>query len=61
MEAGLLALATRLQAYGHIGDWDAVDRSVMDTRWQMVLDGLGAEQPPCSQGTLDTLRLRAAD
>jgi hypothetical protein len=30
----------------------------MDKRWQMVLDGLGAEQPPFSQGTLFNVRLR---
>src|SRR5215472_1410279 len=34
--AGLLALATRLQPYCHVGDRDAVERTVMDKRWQMV-------------------------
>ena len=58
VEAGLLARATLLQAYGHVGDRDAVERTVMDQRWQMVLDGLGAEQPPFSQGTLCNLRMR---
>jgi Transposase DDE domain len=56
--AGLLTLATLLQAYGHVGDRDAVELTVMDKRWQMVLDCLGAEQPPFSQGTLDNFRLR---
>ena len=51
VDAGLLALATLLQAYGHVGDRDAVALTVMDKRWQRVLDCLGAEQPPCSQGT----------
>ena len=46
MEAGLLALATLLQAYCHVGDRDAVELTVMDKRWQMVLDCLGAEHPP---------------
>jgi hypothetical protein len=52
VEAGLLALATLLQAYCHVGDRDAVELTVMDKRWQMVLDCLGAEYPPFSQGTL---------
>jgi hypothetical protein len=58
VEAGLLALATRLQAYGHVGERDAVELTVMDKRWQMVLDCLGAEQPPFSQGTLFNFRMR---
>ncbi len=58
VEAGLLALATLLQAYCHVGDRDAVELTVMDKRWQMVLDCLGAEQPPCSQSTLWHFRLR---
>src|SRR5262247_4123724 len=58
VEAGLLALATLLQAYGHVGDRDAVELTVMDKRWQMVLDCLGAEQPPFSQGTLFNFRMR---
>ena len=58
VEAGLLALATLLQASCHVGDRDAVELTVMDKRWQMVLDGLGAEQPPFSQGTLWNFRMR---
>jgi hypothetical protein len=58
VEAGLLALATLLQAYGHGGDRDAVELTVMDKRWQMGLDCLGAEQPPFSQGTLYNFRMR---
>src|SRR3989442_11418219 len=30
----------------------------MDKRWQVVLDCLGAEPPPCSQGTLCNFRMR---
>src|SRR6266705_5549296 len=30
----------------------------MDKRWQLVLDCLGAEQPPFSQGTLFNFRMR---
>src|SRR2546428_2202773 len=58
VDAGLLALATLLQAYCHVGDRDAVELTVMDKRWQLVLDCLGAEQPPCSQGTLCNFRMR---
>jgi hypothetical protein len=32
--------------------------TVMDKRWQLVLDCLGAEQPPFSQGTLFNFRMR---
>ena len=56
--AGMVALATLLPAYGQVGDRDAVERTVMDKRWQMVLDGLGAKQPPFSQGTLWNFRMR---
>src|SRR5262245_46683194 len=58
VEAGVLALATLLQAYCHVSDRDAVELTVMDKRWQMVLDCLGAEQPPFSQGTLFNFRMR---
>ena len=44
--------------YGHGGDRDAVERTVLDKRWQMVLDGLGAQQPPLSPGTLCNCRMR---
>jgi hypothetical protein len=58
VEAGLLALATLLQAYCNVGDRDAVALTVMDKRWQMVLDCVGVEQPPFSQGTLCNFRMR---
>ena len=58
MDAGRLALATLLQAAGNGGDKEAGERSVMDKRWQLVRDCLGAEPPPCSQGTLVNGRLR---
>ena len=58
VDAGLLALATLLQAYCHVGDRDAVEWTVMDKRWQLVLDCLGAEHPPFSQGTLFNFRMR---
>src|SRR4030095_13687192 len=58
VDAGLLVLATLLQAYCHVGDQDAVELTVMDKRWQLVLDCLGAELPPFSRGTLSHCRLR---
>src|SRR2546430_7300299 len=58
VDAGLLALATLLQAYCKVGDRDAVELTVMDKRWQMVLDCLGAEHPPFSRGTLFNFRMR---
>ena len=58
VDAGILALATLLQAYCHVSDRDAVECTVMDKRWQMVLDCLGAEHPPFSRGTLFHFRMR---
>ena len=58
VEAGLVALATLWQASCHVGDRDAVALTVMDKRWQMVLDGLGIAPPPCRQGTLLNCRRR---
>jgi hypothetical protein len=58
VDAGVLALATLLQAYGNVSDRDAVECTVMDKRWQMVLDCLGAEHPPFSRGTLFHFRMR---
>jgi hypothetical protein len=55
---GLLALALLLQAYCHVSDREAVELTVMDKRWQMVLDCVGAAQPPFSQGTLCNFRMR---
>lgn len=54
----LLAMATLLQAYANVSDAEAVELSVVDARWQMVLDVLGADEPPFSQGTLQAFRER---
>jgi hypothetical protein len=58
VEAGRLALATLLPTDGHVGDRDAVELTVMDTRWQLVWDGLGGEQPPLSQSPQFNFRMR---
>src|SRR5580693_9025746 len=47
-----LALATILQAYAGVSDDEVIEATVMDRRWQLVLDCLGAEEPPFSKGTL---------
>ena len=56
--AGLGALATLLQAYGDVGDRDAVELTGLDKRWQVGLDCLGAEPPPCSPSPLCNVRMR---
>lgn len=53
-----LALATILQAYMGVSDDEVIEASVMDRRWQVVLDCLDAEHPPFSKGTLVTFRER---
>ena len=53
-----LALATILQAYTGVSDDEAIEATVMDRRWQLVLDCLDAEHAPFSKGTLVTFRER---
>jgi hypothetical protein len=47
-----LALATILQAYTGVSDDEALEATVMDRRWQLVLDCMDAKQAPFSKGTL---------
>ncbi len=47
-----LALAVILQAYTGVSDDEAIEATVMDRRWQLVLDCLDCEEPPFSKGTL---------
>lgn len=54
----LLALVTLLQAAMGVSDEDAVGFAAMDRRWQMLLDCLGEEEAPFSQGTLFNFRER---
>jgi Transposase DDE domain/Transposase domain (DUF772) len=54
----LLAMVTLLQAYLRVSDAEAVELSVMDRRWQLVLDCLEATEPPFSQGALGECRAR---
>jgi hypothetical protein len=47
-----------LQSYQGVSDAEAVELTVVDLRWQMVLDRLGATTPACGQGTLVDFRGR---
>ena len=51
-----LALATILQAYTGVSDDELLEATVMDRRWQLVLDCLECESAPFSKGTLVTFR-----
>jgi DDE family transposase/transposase-like protein DUF772 len=51
-----LALATILQAYTGVSDDELIEATVMDRRWQLVLDCLECQTPPFSKGTLVTFR-----
>ena len=53
-----LALATILQAYTGVSDDEVIEATVMDRRWQLVLDCMGAEEPPFAKGTLVGFRKR---
>ncbi len=53
-----LALAVILQAYTGVSDDEVIEATVMDRRWQLVLDCMGAEEPPFSKGTLAGFRKR---
>jgi len=59
----LLCTVLLLQAYVQASDAEAVELSIVDARWQMVLDCMGADEPPFSQGGLQQFRERliAAD
>lgn len=53
-----MAMALILQGYLGLSDADAVEATVTDLRWQMVLDCLGEEKPAFSQGALFDFRER---
>jgi hypothetical protein len=54
----LLAMATLLQGYLGSSDAEAVELTVVDLRWQMVLDRLGANEAAFAQRTLADFRNR---
>ena len=54
----LLAMVILLQAYTGASDAQAVELSIVDARWQMVLGVIGEDDPPFSQGALPAFRQR---
>jgi len=54
----LMAMAILLQAYEGASDAKAVEMTVVDLRWQMVLDRLGETETAFSQGALCDFRHR---
>ncbi len=53
-----LALAIILQAYTGVSDDEVIEATLMDRRWQLVLDCLDADHAPFSKGTLVAFRQR---
>src|SRR5438552_1533570 len=54
----MLALALILEAYTGVSDDEVIEATLMDRRWQLVLDCLDTEQAPFSKGTLVAFRQR---
>jgi hypothetical protein len=54
----MMAMALLLQSYVGASDAEAVELTVVDLRWQMVLDRLGAAEPAFSQGSIAAFRDR---
>ncbi len=54
----LMAMAVLLQGYERVSDAEAVERTIIDLRWQMVLGRLGNEEPAFSQGAFQEFRQR---
>ena len=54
----MMAMVLLLQAYAGASDATAVELALLDLRWQMVLDCLGADEPVFSQGALFAFRQR---
>ena len=58
---GQLCMALLIQGYLGISDAEAVQLTATDSRWQLVLDRLGATQSAFSQGALQQFRERLID
>lgn len=54
----MLALALILEAYTGVSDDEVIEATVMDRRWQLVLDCVDTQEPPFSKGTLVAFRQR---
>ncbi|WP_437712356.1 IS1182 family transposase [Sorangium sp. So ce448] len=57
----LMCMVTLLQGYVGASDAEAVELSIVDLRWQMVLGCLGAATPAFSQGALQGFRERMVE
>jgi hypothetical protein len=56
--AARMCMVLLLQGYVGMSDAEAVEMTVVDLRWQMVLDCLGAQEPLFAQGALQAFRER---
>jgi hypothetical protein len=54
----ILALALILEAYTGVSDDEVIEATVMDRRWQLVLDCVDTDEAPFSKGTLVAFRQR---
>ena len=54
----MMAMAALMQGYLGVSDAEAVELTVVDLRWQMVLDRLGSTEPVFSQGAFQEFRER---
>lgn len=54
----MMCMVLLLQGYVGASDAEAVEMALMDLRWQMALDCLGAGEPVFSQGALQAFRER---
>jgi hypothetical protein len=54
----MMAMAVLLQEYAGVSDAEAVELTVVDKRWQLVLDQLGETRPAFSQGAFWDFRAR---
>ena len=56
-----LALAVILQAYTGVSDDEVIEATLIDRRWQLVLDCLDIEHAPFSKGTFVAFRKQIID
>lgn len=54
----MLALALILEAYMGVSDDEVIEATLMDRRWQLVLDCVDTDEAPFSKGTLVAFRQR---
>jgi hypothetical protein len=54
----MLALALIMEAYTGVSDDEVIEATLMDRRWQLVLDCVDTQEAPFSKGTLVAFRQR---